>query len=128
MTVRNSGNPPLTERLAESREVEVMCALDLLLDVAYHDGAERDLAIAAEAYTLAGYSDGMIMVSHASADETLRRIAKARKGRAKRILTIEARGLLQAVETLASEGMLHGRDTRERKNARWQERGGHSRV
>ena len=63
----------------ESERVQVMQVLDLLLDVAYHDGDDRDLAVAAEAYTLAGYHDGAIMVSHSGAhDDLMKRVAIAR--------------------------------------------------
>lgn len=57
--------PVLSARPRDSHRVEVMCALDLLLDVAYHDGTPADLALAAEAYTLAGYHDGAMVPTEA---------------------------------------------------------------
>lgn len=105
--------------------VEIMCALDLILDVAYHDGTERDLAVAAEAWTLAGYHDGSIMVSHATQEATLTRVREARHGRPKRLLRADARGMLGALTSLARAGALDSRMTSEALRLRWLNRGGH---
>ena len=112
----------------ESEAVQTMQALDLLLDVAYHDGTPRELAVAAEAYTLAGYHDGAIMVSHASPAETLERVAKARRGLPRRLLRHDAQGLLHAVRRLTQEGVLDGNEASRRTNQRWKDRGGHDRA
>lgn len=105
--------------------VEVMCALDLILDAAYHDGDERDLAVAAEAWTLAGYHDGSIMVWHATQEATLSRVAEARKGRPRRLLRADARGMLSALTALSRAGALDNRMTSEARRLRWLARGGH---
>lgn len=115
-------------RIREREDVQVMLALDLLLDVAYHDGTARDLAVAAEAYTLAGYHDGAIMVSHASPQETRAAVAAARKGRQRQLLRHDAQGVLSAVRALIHEGVLDGTDAARRTNERWIERGGHERA
>lgn len=96
-----------------------MLVLDLILDVAYHDGESRDLAVAAEAYTLAGFHDGAIMVSHAATGETLRAVAASRKGRNRQLLKHDAAGLLYAVRALVHEGVLDGTDAARRTNERW---------
>lgn len=71
----------------EPLRVTLMGALDLALDVAYHDGTARDLAVAAEAYTLVGFHDGAIRVSHSGThDDLMARVAAARKGRPRRLL------------------------------------------
>lgn len=91
----------LEARPRESEPVQVMLVLDLLLDVAYHDGAARDLAVAAEAYTLAGYHDGAIMVSHSGTTDSLRReVQAARKGRPRQLLRHDAQGMLDTVRPL----------------------------
>ena len=112
----------------ESEPTQVMLVLDLLLDVAFHDGSSRDLAVAAEAYTLAGYHDGAIMVSHAATGETLNAVAAARKGRPRQLLKHDAQGLLSAVRVLVREGVLDGTSAARRRNERWIERGGHDRA
>ncbi len=112
----------------ESERVQVMQVLDLLLDVAYHDGNDRDLAVAAEAYTLAGYHDGAIMVSHSGThDDLMKRVAIARFRRHKRLLRQSGLGLLRTVEVLIHEGLIEGREASFRQNERWKERGGHGR-
>jgi hypothetical protein len=103
-----------------------MLVLDLLLDVAYHDGSHRDLAVAAEAYTLAGYHDASIMVSHAGThDDLLSRVAAARRGRPKRLIRHDAQGVLATVRTLIREGLIDGNEASRRTNERWKARGGY---
>lgn len=117
------------DAMSEPRPLEatqVMQILDVLLDVAYHEGTARDLAVAAEAYTLAGYHDGAIMVSHA--DDVLERVAAARRGRPRQMLRHDAQGVLHAVRVLLREGLLDGDDGWRRTNERWKERGGHDRA
>lgn len=105
-----------------------MLVLDLLLDVAYHDGSARDLAVAAEAYTLAGYSDAAIMVSHSGThDDLLARIQASRRGRRSNLLRHDAMGVLSAVQTLVREGIADGTEASRRQNERWKERGGYDR-
>ena len=117
---------PDAARSRESLPVQTMCVLDLLLDVAYHEGDDRDLAVAAEAYTLAGYHDGAIHVSHSGThDDLMRRVADARRGRPKRLLRHDAQGLLYGVRELIREGLLDGDEAARRTNERWKERGGH---
>ena len=111
----------------ESEPVQVMQVLDLLLDVAYHDGTTRDLAVAAEAYTLAGFHDGAIMVSHTPAWEPQAAVAQARKFRNKQLLRHDAQGVLHAVRTLIREGLIEGREASLRTNQRWLDRGGYDR-
>ena len=125
MTVRESPNASLP---SESEAVQVMQVLDLLLDVAYHDGTDRDLAVAAEAYTLAGYHDDAIIVSHSGPHfDLMERVSTARRGRPKRLLRHDAQGLLHAVRTLVREGLIEGREASRRANQRWIERGGFDR-
>jgi hypothetical protein len=109
----------------ETPRVQAMLVLDLLLDVAYHEGTDRELAVTAEAYTLAGYHDAAIMVSHTPAGQPLGRVTAARRGRPRRLLRHDAQGLLYAVRALIAEGVLDGDDAARRTNMRWQERGGH---
>jgi hypothetical protein len=103
-----------------------MGALDLALDVAYHDGPNlRDLAVAAEAWTQAGYNDGSIMVRHASADETLDRVTEARKYRHRQLLRAEARGVVRGFMILAKHGVITHAMCAQARNDRWRNRGGH---
>jgi len=112
----------------ESDAVQVMQVLDLLIDVAYHDGTDRDLAVAAEAWTLAGYHDGSIDVAHGGGSfAVLARVTDARRGRPKRLLRHDAAGLLHGVRVLVGEGLIEGREASLRTNQRWQERGGYDR-
>jgi hypothetical protein len=106
-------------------ETTVMGAIDLILDHAYHEGSDRDLAVAAEAWTLAGYHDGSIDVAHASHGELLHRVANARKGRPRRLLRADARGLLNGLTLLAKDGLLTYAIVSETKRRRWLARGGH---
>src|SRR3990167_4487505 len=102
-----------------------MGALDLLLDVAYHDGPNpRDLAVAAEAWAQAGYHDGSIIISHASPDETLARVAEARKGRHRQLLRAEARGVVGAFAMLAEASLISHAACAQGTNQRWKEPGG----
>jgi L-alanine-DL-glutamate epimerase-like enolase superfamily enzyme len=93
--------------------------------IAYHDGTRRDLAVAAEAYTLAGFHDGAINIAHASRDATLERVEAARRGRPKRLLRADARGMLNAVSALADAGLLTYSNCAEARRQRWLARGGH---
>lgn len=102
---------------------DVMYALHLALDVAYHDGTERDLAVASEAYALAGFYDPMI--SHASMDEVRERVAQARRGRNKRLLRADGRGMLAALVILADAGIVNSANAAEACRKRWLARGGH---
>jgi hypothetical protein len=109
------------------RNVDVMYALDALLDVAYHDGTRRDLAVAAEAWTLAGYHDGSIDVAHGGGcDAILERVAGARRGLPRRLLRADARGMLTAVTALVEAGVFTHREAAEATRQRWLARGGHS--
>lgn len=107
--------------------VDVMYALDAILDVAYHDGKTRDLAVAAEAWTLAGYHDGSIDVAHGGRREAvLDRVAAARRGLPRRLLRADARGMLAAVTALLDAGIFTHREASEATRLRWLARGGHS--
>jgi hypothetical protein len=109
-----------------SDRIDVMGGLNLLLDIAYHDGTERDLAVAAEAWTLAGYHDGSIDVAHGGGWKViLDRVAQARKGRPRRLLRADARGMLYAVQALAEAGIVTFTATSEARRQRWLTRGGH---
>lgn len=109
-----------------SAEVDLMYALELALDVAYHDGSARDLAVAAEAWSLAGYHDGSIMVSHSEGhDDLLERVAAARHGRPKRLLRADARGMVAAFRLLINEGAIDHVTLAEANRQRWIARGGH---
>jgi hypothetical protein len=111
-----------------SRSTGVMVALDLLLDVAYHDGAPRDLAVAAEAYTLAGYHDAAILISHAGRhDDLMAVVASARRGRPRKLLRADARGMLATIRALIDAGVLDERACANATNQRWIARGGHDR-
>ena len=114
--------------IRESEATQVFLVLGLLLDVAYHDGSARDLAVADEAYALAGYFDPAVMISHAPRDEALARFESARRGRHSRLLRHGAQGLLYAVRALVHEGVLDGSAASRRQNERWIERGGHDRA
>ena len=124
-----SGTETLTESLPrESEDVQVMQVLDLLIDVAYHDGTDRDLAVASEAWWLAGYSLSAIDVSHAGGhNAVLERVSAARHRREKRPLRHDAMGVLYAVRSLVREGVVEGREASLRTNERWKERGGYDR-
>ena len=116
------------QRAVNSERVQVMQVLDLLLDIAYHDGTRRELAVAAEAYTLHGYGDAAILIGHSGTrDELLRRIASARYGLQKALLRHDAQGVLHAVTVLVREGLVDGNAASNRENERWKERGGHDR-
>lgn len=106
-------------------DVEIMCALDLLLDCAYHDGSPRDLALMAEAWSQAGYHDGSIQVSHATQEAVLARVREARKGRHRNLLRARASGLLAGLRHLSEAGALDSRMTSEARRLRWLARGGH---
>lgn len=112
----------------ESEPVQVMQVLNLLLDVAYHDGTTRELAVMAEAYTLAGFHDGAIMVSHTPRGEPQSAVAQARKGRPKQLLRHDAQGVLHAVRALIREGLIDGCEASLRTNQRWLDRGGYDRA
>lgn len=113
-------------------DVAIMGALELLFDVAYHDGThgDRDLAVVAEAWELAGYSpssagDG---ISHGGGhSEILARIFTARIGRHRRLLRADARGLLYGLRVLADAGILTHLNASEAARQRWLRRGGHDR-
>jgi hypothetical protein len=110
--------------MAEVR-TSVMAALDLALDVAYHDGGARDLAVAAEAYTLAGYHDGAIDIAHAGRGSVEEAVALCRKGRPRRLLRADARGMLRAFEVLAENNVITFSSCAEARRQRWLARGGH---
>jgi hypothetical protein len=105
----------------------VMAALDLAIDFAFHDGHPRDLAVATEAYALAGYADPSCNLSHsggrARADSL---IAQARAGRPRRLLRADARGMLAAFRLLAATGVITYQSCAEAKRLRWLARGGHN--
>jgi hypothetical protein len=110
-------------------DIAVMFALDLAIDYAYHDGHPRDLAVATEAYALAGYHDPTCLLSHSGGRaraESL--IAQARAGRPRRLLKSDARGMLAAFKLLAESGILTAENASEAKRQRWLARGGHSLV
>lgn len=112
----------------EPTHITVMGALDLILDVAYHDGTTRDLAVAAEAYTLAGYSDGSIDIAHSGThNDLMDKVAAARKGRPRRLLRADARGMIAGLTALAENGLITCGTCWEAKRQRWLARGGHGR-
>lgn len=115
------------EPVRESEQTQVFLVLGLFLDVAFHDGTPRDLAVADEAYTLAGYHDPGVLISHADG-KARERIEAARRGRHRQLLRHDAEGLLYAVRTLVHEGLLDGSEAARRTNERWIERGGHDRF
>lgn len=103
-----------------------MGALELLLDVAYHDGSPRDLAIAAEAWTIAGYHDDSISIAHSGRQEQLlERVAAARRGRRTLLLRSRARGIVAAFTALAETGVISYAVCAEARRWRWGTRGGH---
>lgn len=108
-------------------QVEVMCALELVLDVAYHEGTDRELAVAAEACTLAGYNVGSLFISHVTQEDLLTRVYEVRKGRPKQLLRADARGMLNGIRMLSEAGALDSRMTSEARRLRWLARGGHER-
>jgi hypothetical protein len=111
-----------------ARDTNVMAALELAIDFAYHDGHPRDLAVATEAYALAGYHDPTCLLSHSGGRaraESL--IAQARAGRPRRLLKADARGMLSAFRLLADCGILTYANAAEAKRQRWLARGGHDR-
>jgi hypothetical protein len=104
----------------------VMAAIELEVDVAYHDRGLRHLAVAAEAWNLAGYFIGAIDVSHGGgADAILAKITEAKKHRDRKILHADARGMLRAFTTLAEVGLLTYSSCAEARRQRWIARGGH---
>ncbi len=105
--------------------VALMAALDLAMDYAYHDGTERELAVAATALELAGYWDFGFGVTHASRDDVLTAVSKARKGRPKRLLLADARGMIQAFDLLARSGVITYASSADGRNRLWLARGGY---
>lgn len=114
-------------RSATETDLAVMGALELALDVAYHDGRPRDLAVAAEAWTLAGYNDGSLDVNHTSRAELSARLRFARAGRPKRLLRADGRGMLAGFRALAESGAITYATCSEANRQRWLARGGHDR-
>ena len=106
----------------------LMAALDLAMDYAYHDGTPRELAVAATAQELAGYWDFAFGVAHASRDEVIAAVEKARYGKPRRLLRADARGMLQAFRLLAKSGVITYASAADGRNRRWLARGGHDRV
>lgn len=106
-------------------DVEVMSALDLLLDCAYHEGIPSDLALMAEAWSQAGYHDGSILISHTTQEEVLVAVRAAGRYRNKQLLRHRANGLLNGLRYLAEAGALDSRMTSEARRLRWLARGGH---
>ena len=112
-------------RNATTADLAVMGALELALDYAYHDGNMRDLAVAAEAWTLAGYNDGSLDVTHASMRDLQDAVRDARSGRHRRLLRADARGMLTAFRALAESGAITYATCAEANRQRWLARGGH---
>lgn len=103
----------------------VYSGIELALDFAYHNGTPRELAVAAEAWALAGYGDHSLDVYHASPGETLERVYAARRGRPRRLLRADARGLILGLVLLAAAGLISSRELNEARRIRWVQRGGH---
>jgi len=105
-----------------------MAALELALDVAYHDGSLYDLAVASEAYKLAGYHDGATSaITHATRDEIEHAIAFARYRRKRKLLLSRAQGMLDGLQLLADQGVITWANCSEANRQRWLARGGHDR-
>lgn len=112
----------------DSREVIVMCALELLADVAYHDLSAYDLAIVNEAGRHAGYPHGAIVdyVSHQSEPaHAINLVLRGSYRKNKKKLDTLARGMLQSIEMLADAGAITASKLSETKRQRWLARGGH---
>jgi hypothetical protein len=103
----------------------VMAALELTLDVAYHDGTARDLAVADEAYALAGYTGPSVAIAHTTKGQVEEAIYLCRKGRPRRLLRADARGMLAAFSILADHGVITYSNCAEARRQRWLARGGH---
>lgn len=110
-------------------KVAVMAALELALDVAYQDGpTARDLAIASEAYREAGYYDeAATSITHATRDEIVVAIDKARYARRRALLKADGRRMLATFRMLAEQGVITWGNCSEAKRQRWLSRGGHDR-
>lgn len=110
----------------------IMAAIELALDVTYHDAPDdhRALAVVAETWTLAGYNDGSLgdCLAHARQDDVLERVRAARKGRHRRMLNADARGMLYALTVLAECGLITYASCAEASRQRWLARGGHEGV
>lgn len=112
----------------DQHRVDLMFALELMLDVAYHTHVrDRDkaLAVAAEAWCQPGYHDSTIMISHATQSEVQLAVTAARCRKHRRILAAEARGVLRALQALTAAGALPHTITAEAARVRWLDRGGH---
>jgi hypothetical protein len=110
-----------------SAATQTMLALELLADHAYHDGNMRDLAVVEEAWHLAGYY--RLDIAHAGHSAELEaRYQAARRGRHRRLLRADARGMLAGVRALIDCGLLDERSTMMARNKRWLDRGGHDRA
>jgi hypothetical protein len=105
-----------------------MAALDLAMDYAYHDGTARELAVAATANELAGCWDVGFGVAHASREDVTAAVEAALRGRPKRLLRADARGMLQAFDLLARSGVISYTTCAAGRTHRWLARGGHDRV
>lgn len=103
----------------------IMAALALELDWAYHDGTPERLAIASEAYRMAGFHDESVAVAHASRDEVDERVAAARRGRHRLRMRARAAGGLDALRLLAEHGIITYSICAEARRQRWLARGGH---
>lgn len=125
MTVRH---PDWLRGRATDADHAVAGGIDLLLDVAWHDGDARDLAVAAEAWSLIGFHDGSIDIAHAGpAAEVRASVWVARRGRQRRLLRADARGVVKALYALAENGLLTRVAADEAVRLRWLARGGHDR-
>lgn len=104
----------------------VLAALELAIDVVYHDGTARDLAVASEAYRLAGYVDPTCCTAtHATREQLGDAIARARRGRQRRLLEADGRGMLAAFTMLAAAEVITWSSCSQAKHLRWLGRGGH---
>lgn len=119
--------------VSETR-IGTMQALELFaemaLERAHRDDDLRPLAVISEAWAIQGYAPSALVdclpyQPLRSTDDRLDLVEKARRGRPRRLLRADARGVLFALELALAGGLFTGPLASEAMRLRWLERGGH---
>lgn len=115
---------------ARPEDYAVAEAVELAIEVAWDEGDPRALAVALEANALLGFHDGSVMLSRPglTVDAVLERLAASRRGRPRRLLRADARGMLQGFYVLAQNDILKPRAASEAIRQRWLARGGYGQA
>lgn len=114
-------------RIARMQALELFA--EMTLARAHEDDDLRPLAVVAEAWTMAGYHDGSLVdilpYQPLVRQARLELVREARKGRPRRILRADARGLLLAIDLAIGAGLFTGALASEAMRLRWVARRGH---